>query len=246
MKVFLACTSDKPFIPAVKDIDYALESFYYIQDWQIPLIHKWKMFMLDSGAFTFMCNAKKHIDWQEYLDQYIKFIVDNDVRYFFELDIDDVVGYEKVLELRARLERETMRPSIPVWHINRGKTEFVKMCQDYEYVAIGGMVGNDKHSPANKAMESYLPWYIQTAHKYGAKIHGLGFTSMQKLKRCHFDSVDSTNWKSGGRFGQIHTFTGDRIVSQSYRNKRVKDYKAIDAHNLVEWIKFSRWAENHL
>ena len=76
----------------LKDIPFVLESFYYIRDYQIPLIHSAELFLLDSGAFTFMSNNKKGVDWNEYVDRYIEFINKHDVKYFFELDIDSVVG----------------------------------------------------------------------------------------------------------------------------------------------------------
>ena len=34
-----------------------LESFYYVQDWQTRNIHRFKRFLLDSGAFTAMYGA---------------------------------------------------------------------------------------------------------------------------------------------------------------------------------------------
>ena len=84
MKVFLAATSDKSFIPNITDSKYILESFYYFQDWQIPLIKKSEMFLLDSGAFTFM-SGKKSNDFDGYLTRYIKFIKKYDVKYFSDL-----------------------------------------------------------------------------------------------------------------------------------------------------------------
>ena len=62
------------------------------------------MFLLDSGAFTFMNNSKS-VDFDLYLDKYIDFIIEKNIKYFFELDIDSIVGYKKVLQLRERLER---------------------------------------------------------------------------------------------------------------------------------------------
>ena len=132
MKVFLASTSDKSFISNITDSKYILESFYYFQEWQILLIKKCEMFLLDSGAFTFMNSQKGKIDFNEYLTRYINFINKYDIKYFFELDVDSIVGYEKVKQLRKRLENETGKKCIPVWHKSRGKEEYLKMCEEYE------------------------------------------------------------------------------------------------------------------
>lgn len=198
MKVFLAATSDKNFIPNITDSKYILESFYYFQEWQIPLIKKSEMFLLDSGAFTFM-SGKKSNDFDGYLTRYIDFIKKHDVKYFFELDIDSVVGYDKVKQLRKRLEKETGKKCIPVWHKSRGKDEFLKMCDEYDYVAIGGIVTKE----ITKDQYPFFTWFLNEAHKRGCKVHGLGFTSIADLPKYHFDSVDSTSWKSGGAFRTV-------------------------------------------
>lgn len=240
MKVFLAATSDKSFIPNITDSKYILESFYYFQEWQIPLIKKSEMFLLDSGAFTFM-NGKKSNDFDGYLTRYIDFIKKHDVKYFFELDIDSVVGYDKVKQLRKRLEKETGKKCIPVWHKSRGKDEFLKMCDEYDYVAIGGIVTKE----ITKDQYPFFTWFLNEAHKRGCKVHGLGFTSIADLPKYHFDSVDSTSWKSGGRFGQLHIYKNGTIKTITQKSKRAV-YRAIDTNNFNEWLKYQRYADKNL
>lgn len=240
MKVFLAATSDKKYIPNINDSLYVLESFYYFRSWQIPLIKNAKLFLLDSGAFTFM-SGKKSTDFHGYLSNYIDFINKYDVDYFFELDVDSVVGYEEVKRMRKRLEKETGKRCIPVWHKSRGKDEFVKMCDEYSYVAIGGIVTKE----IKKDEYPFFSWFIKEAHKRNCKIHGLGFTSLNDLKRYNFDSVDSTSWKSGGRYGQLHIFKGDTIKIVTQKNKRAI-YREIDENNFNEWLKFQKYAEKNL
>lgn len=240
MRLFLACTSDKQYcIQEVKEIDYILESFYYLQEWQIPIIKKCKMFLLDSGAFTFMNSNKGKINWDEYLDKYIKFINDNDIKYFFELDIDSVVGLKEVERLRKRLEKETGKKCIPVWHFNRGKDYYIKMCQEYDYVAFGGIITDGIKT---KEILKYLPWFAKTAHKYKCKVHALGLTC-KDIDKYGVDSVDSTSWKSGGRFGQLYLFDGQKIKQVSYDKKRISDYKKADIHNLREWVKYQKYLD---
>lgn len=75
---------------------YALSSFFTIKDEYIELIPYFKDFILDSGAFSFMNCSINNIDWNEYLKKYAKFINENKIKNFFELDIDSIVGYSKV------------------------------------------------------------------------------------------------------------------------------------------------------
>ena len=93
-----------------------LQSFYYADDWTSSvLIPNCKRFLLDSGAFTFMQASKVgKVNWDECVERYAAFINANKVQYFFELDIDSIVGYDRVLQLRTKLENLTGRKCIPV------------------------------------------------------------------------------------------------------------------------------------
>lgn len=241
MTVYLAATSDRQFCPLHNAL-YALESFYYFKDWQVPYLKIWRGFMLDSGAFTFMNSNGKAVDWDAYVERYAAFINKHDIELFFELDIDCLVGISEVERLRRKLEQLTGKQSIPVWHKSRGGEYFQRMCEEYNYIAIGGIVTKEIQ-PAEYAKLKHL---IDIAHMNNCKIHGLGFTAMKWLPTLHFDSVDSTNWKSGGFFGQLHIFKGGLIQSYRPKGKRAKDYKQIDLHNFGEWCRFQRYAENNL
>lgn len=222
----------------LKDIPFILESFYYIRDYQIPLIKSAELFLLDSGAFPFMSNSKKAVDWDEYLERYIAFINEHDVKYFFELDIDAVVGYERVKELRRKLENGTGKKSIPVWHKARGVDEFKKLCDDYDYIAIGGIVTKEitrEEYPLMKKLVAY-------ARKKRTRVHGLGFTE-KDIEKYGFYSVDSTTWNMVSRFGKIYKFTGDRIVVVTPKGKKIDKSKYIEGevHNIKEWIKYQNY-----
>lgn len=242
MKIYLAGTAPFREIVEPREIMYVLESYYYFEDWQHDFIkNKTRGFLLDSGAFTFMTNSSTHVNWDEYIEGYADFIKRYNVKHFFELDIDSVVGYPRVKQMRKRLETLTGRQCIPVWHKARGVEEWRRMADEYPYIAIGGIVSKEIRTQHYKA----LPALITEAHKRGAKVHGLGFTNTKMLSSCHFDSVDSTSWTSGRRFGSLHEFRDGRIVAtKKQEGKRVT--KLINEYNLDEWIKFQKYADTHL
>lgn len=219
-----------------------LESFYYTDEYVVKMIPYLKNFMLDSGAFTFFSSGKS-MDWDAYVEQYADFINKNKVRLFFELDIDKLIGYNEVIRLRRKLERLTNKQCIPVWHTFRGKENFKEMCEEYDYVSIGGIVSKE----ITKDQYKYFPWFINYAHSKGCKIHGLGFTNLQGLKKYHFDSVDSTAWVSGNRFGGLYHFNGKDLVKIARsENQRMKDTKKLAIVNFNEWVKYSIYARTHL
>lgn len=231
--------SDKYFKDA-----YILQSFYYADDFtEKYIIPNTKGFLLDSGAFTFMQNSKAHVAWEEYIEKYADFIKRNRIKNYFELDIDSVVGYEKVLEYRKRLERLVGYQCIPVWHKARGVDEFKRTCSEYSYCAIGGIVSKEIKPDQYKA----FPTMISEAHRRNCKLHGLGFTNLTQLTKCHFDSVDSTAWTTGNRFGHIYKFNGTTMIKISVpEGKRLGDSSKVALINYTEWIKFQRYAENNL
>lgn len=95
MKIFMAGTYSHKYVVEEHKNDYILESFYSIKEWQIQYIKECKMFLLDSGAFTFMNSNKGKTDFNQYLKDYINFINKYDIKYFFELDIDSLPKTEK-------------------------------------------------------------------------------------------------------------------------------------------------------
>lgn len=226
----------KPFI---------LESFYYCDADTERLLPYFGDFLLDSGAFTLRQNIKGDIDWEDYIDRYADFINNNNVQKFFELDIDNLVGLPEVKRLRKQLEHKTQKQCITVWHPSRGWDDFIEQSKERPYVSLGGIVGASKTEKL--AYQKTFPKFIYEAHKNGAKIHGLGYTSLEGLKRNHFDSVDSTAWTAGNRFGYVFKFNGKTITKvQVPQGKRIGDSRKLAIINYVEWIKFQKYALNHL
>lgn len=241
MKLFLAGTYSRPWLFEKHKPLYVLESFFYIQDWQIKQLKTWNMFLLDSGAFTFMNNQHKgsKIDFNDYLTKYIKFINKYDIKYFFELDIDVVVGYEEVKRLRAKLEKETNKKCIPVWHKSRGLEEWINLTKEYDYVAIGGFVIKEIKQSDYK----FIPKLLQIAKQNNCKVHGLGFTNKIAYK-LDFFSVDSTNWLKSSRFGDMEYFNGKEIkIVKTPKGKKPVYYKIRDEFIIQEYIKFQKYLD---
>ena len=240
MKIFLAGQS------SCIDLDwskckYNLESFYYFKASQKEFLKKWDMFFLDSGAFTFMQKCKDNIDWLSYIEKYIDFIIENDIKYFFELDIDCIVGYEKVKEYREMIERKTGKKCIPVWHKSRGLEEYIKLCENYDYIAIGGIANKEIKRNDYPVFKELL----RIAHKRKCKVHGLGFTNTKELCKYKFDSVDSTTWNRG-RFGDLYYFENGTMRIYKPKNSRLKNGKKANAFCLKEWVKFQHYADKKL
>ena len=253
MKLMLA-SLDVGSFGTVKDIahlsKYILLSYYYVRKQQnekglIDLMvqrNKEDNFILDSGAFTFFSsvNESKEIDFDGYLDEYIAFINKYNIKRFAELDVDSVAGYEKVLNMRNRLESETGKQCIPVWHVSRGIDDWKSLVKEYDYIAIGGIVSKEitkADFPKLKALTHY-------ANVNGTDVHGLGFTNKDAYK-YGFYSVDSSSWRSGSRYGAAVKFRNNRIQAIKKPENTRANYKIIDRNNFIEWCKFQRFVERY-
>ena len=245
MRVYLAGVIKDPAVRKYASESYVLQSFYNLPTSVYSCLSKCKDLIVDSGAFSFMTSQKnKQVDFDSYAVKYAKFLKENNVSKYFELDIDSIVGIGKVEEIRRFIEKETGKPSIPVWHKSRGINYFKKMCHDYDYIAIGGIVSKEiKRKEYNKLIP-----LINYAHKTNTKIHGLGFTNTSILHKFKWDSVDSSSYASSIRFKNMPDFdpVKKKIVGYFPENKKIKDRNAIVEAAYLEWLKFQRYAEFNL
>jgi hypothetical protein len=220
-----------------------LESFVYLSEFEKGILSNYDNFLLDSGAFTYLNkNKNKKFDWENYVKQYAEFIRTKNIKTFFELDIDPIVGLKEVERLRDVLENTAERKCIPVWHKSRGLDYWKKMVKEYNYVAIGGIVTQEIK---RTQYDIFLP-LLKIAKENNCKVHGLGFTNLKGMEKYKFYSVDSTSWLSGNKFGSVYLFDGKTMQKQNKLiGQRVKTNEVL-VHNFSEWVKFSKYAEQNL
>lgn len=229
MKIFLSALengstcydSKKPlaqyFVESGVQMKWNLMSYYYIQrsPTQRALANYIKdhseLVMIDSGAHSFQKGKK--VDWVEYTKQYAQFIKEYDspkVVGYFEMDVDNAIGYDNVRALRKILESVSDK-IIPVWHDTRGVEDFKQMCKDYsgKLIAFSGIRGEIKD-------EQYL-MFLRYAREHGCKVHCLGMTRKKILDKVPFDYTDSSSWKQSGIFGRID---GRGRVTRDFSKKK--------------------------
>lgn len=220
-----------------------LESFYYIKDNRYfpTLVKQGADLMIDSGAFSVLDSGMRVESWDVYIEEYAEFIKRYDLQKFIELDIEGVVGMREMERLRDKLERLTNKQCIPVWHKWRGLDYFKMMCDRWKYVCFGGLMSD---GVSRQKLESVFPWFINEAHKRKAKIHCLGYSPIDLAQKpFRFDSVDSSSWVAGNRFGHVYLFDERAGIMRKFDKKagqRVK-HKEVAEHNLKEWLKYQKY-----
>jgi hypothetical protein len=150
----------------------------------------------DSGAFSaYSSGATITVDeyvawihrWRDWLTVYANL---------------DVIGDHAASMRNLReLERCGLSP-LPVFHTHTDDMGVLEdLCEEYDYVAIGGMVGY--------SARAIFPWLVRchkVARKHGTALHGFGLTSTIALSDLPWYSVDSTSWLRGIRFGEVYLF----------------------------------------
>ena len=246
MRIFLACTGGMK--NDIEKSKYILESFYSGEKECLKILKKCNTdnFLLDSGAFTFMNgrNTTKEI-LLSYLDKYIAFINKYNIKYFFELDVDTIFGIDFVEYMRKKLEKETCKKCIPVWHKNRGVKYWKMMVENYDYVAIGGLAVKDIKEKEYHLIKKMVDY----AAIKGVKVHGLGFTKTKKLlnERWQFYSVDSSSWLSSATRGQkLQIFKNGymRNLNKEKNNKKA-DIQKMAKFNFMEWCKYQKYMDRY-
>jgi hypothetical protein len=213
MKIFLSALengstcydSGKPlahyFVESGIRMKYNLMSYYYVKgnhELAEYIRNHSEEILIDSGAHSFQKGKK--VDWVQYTKDYAEFIKKFDrpnVVGYFEMDVDNILGYERVKELRRILESVSDK-IIPVWHKNRGIQEYKDMCRQYagKVVAITGFKNED-------IQDHQYMMFLKYAKKYNCKVHCLGMTRKKILDEVPFDYVDSSSWKQSGIYGRI-------------------------------------------
>lgn len=238
---FSGVESDRYFDIVTEETNAVLMSYLYIQRKGKKFLqerfekHPDLRLMIDSGAHTFIAKEdeyrktaenykKKHGTdyWENYLEKYTAFARENKEHVFavVELDIDYLVGQEKVEEYREKyfkpLEEEGIQV-IYVWHNIRGLQDWERMCNKYDYVGFSIQMDSDMTVDMATKM-------VNIAKRFGAKVHGFACTGLDYMQKAPFFTVDSTTWLVGTQFGEVNFFDG-RTMKRLKKDKWKRQFK---------------------
>lgn len=185
-----------------------------------------KLFLaLDSGAHTLhnrfftekegssYHTSKEHVlninydfvkskQFTTYLDNYIKFLLENKDSYIMYVSLDIIGDAKLSWETLKYIESYGLNP-VPVYHHGEDFEWFKKYSSSYEYIGIGGLghgIGKNSFTSFADRIFNYI------AVKDGPpknKIHIFSLTSNEFLSKYPFYSVDSTTWVNSSRFGRV-------------------------------------------
>lgn len=100
---------------------------------------------------------------------------------------------------------------LPVFHTGSPWDRLEKLCTQYPYVALGGMV------PYVRMYGEVMRWLVKCFRigaEHGTVFHGFGQTNSTTMAALPFYSVDSSTWSTGARYGWMF-FWDERTTSMA-------------------------------
>ena len=205
---------------------------------------------VDSGAHSIQVKGggkSAKYELEEYMEEYIKFLkkYKDVIKTYVELDVEDVIGVEKVNEWYERMLSEGLNP-LRVWHPERGLQNWKDETKKFDYIGIGKFT--QLPLPVLKRM-------MEIAENNKCKVHGFGCTDPTLIQALPFYTTDSTSWLVGEKFGQIPVYSNGKLLFYNKRQvfdkfKKFNDlpYQIIRKFSIYQWKKFelhvnNRWKE---
>lgn len=188
---------------------------------------------IDSGVFTFMRRAGVTVqnknaktirpatfaEFREFAKSYIDYLkTDMDVwDWIIDLDCAELFGVEAEDAFRKGLRQLVGDKLLPVWHGQRGAEGWTQMIQDYPYVCIALGKGIGGRNRRNHALVRSM---CREAHENGTKVHILGVSTLEHFETFEADTMDSSSWASGVRWGEIKLNRGKVMVPKFDQSQR--------------------------
>lgn len=174
-----------------------------------------KHVIMDSGLFTMMFGAGKHVEQtmgtiQDWQDKQLEFIKQNDIKStIVECDCQKLLGVEEAWYFRERMRNRIKNKQINVYHKEDGKNGLDRLIEFADYIAFSIPELRGVYGSNHAKVARYLVEYTKN-RKPEIDIHLLGCTDkkmLQQNKDC--TSADSTSWLSGRRYGRVagHHYT---------------------------------------
>lgn len=183
-----------------------LVSYWYYKntdfDKEIPrrLAEPFPAVFADSGAFSAMTQGAV-IDLKDYAAWVKRW------RHWFTSYANlDVIGNAlKTWENQQRLEDLGIAP-LPCFHVLEGFEWLERYVERYSYIALG-VAGKQRQTGA---LMRWLTKCFRIADKR-VRLHGFGLMDWSHLTKLPWESVDSTTWMMGHRYGSQLIFAQNRL-----------------------------------
>lgn len=216
MKIYFSALSKKHFEYLERyniKVDY-LRSYFESRKnhkfFEHPCI---KHFFLDSGAFS-AANQGEEINIKRYAEYIFKYT--DKITVYANLDVKG--DPEQTLKNQKILEKLGLNP-LPVYHYGEKLELLQYYCNNYKYIALGGLAGE------NLSYNKLDPWLTKIFNMFpNNKFHGFGMNNILLIKAFPWESVDSTTYLGGSKYGLI---IHEEVTVHYKKLTNIKDWKIL-------------------
>lgn len=182
--------------------------------------------MLDSGGFQLQTGVQTsrtisvsaYASWLQYaLEKY------PEIDAYMNLDV--MGDTKQTMDNLEYLESEGLIP-IPVWHPGEGDWILDYYCSEYNYVALGGLVGKGKMG--RHVIKHIFQRMVQEHPKTKFHVLGMGITGSTALRTFRPYSVDFSTWVNCYKFGHGLVWDKDGLLREKGLPKDVRDRIRVD------------------
>lgn len=146
--------------------------------------------IVDSGAFT-VHSSGKTIDVHAYVEYLNRERGRFDAAFGLDVIGDAAASMRNYAIMADGLHADVAM--IPVWHQGSPISVLESLMEQWDYIAVGGLVSNGPGKSRNvSAMRAAIAAH-KLARDHGVRLHGLGVTGNEQLRLPWF-SVDSSSW----------------------------------------------------
>ena len=158
---------------------------------------------LDSGAFSAFTKGIQ-INIQDYID-----FIKGEKGIFAHYSVLDEIGdAEKTLKNQRIMEKQKLNP-VPCFHHGEDFKFLKQYCDNYEYIALGGLVPLSRR---RGVLKEHLSNCFSFIRKYKNKIHIFGISAKYVLENFPAYSCDSTSAFEGSIRGSVTRIsTGEKL-----------------------------------
>lgn len=167
----------------------------------------------DSGAYS-----ARSIGADVTLVEYVAWLRQHPV-FTVYANLDVIGDAEGTWRNQQRMEAEGLTP-LPVFHAGSPWSYLQRYCDNYPYVALGGLVGNQAQRMA------WLVKAFRMARVTGTVYHGFGVSRWKELCALPWHSTDASSWGYGHRYGNFTIFDAR---TGKWNRVRLRDHRLVYA-----------------
>jgi hypothetical protein len=140
--------------------------------------------------------------YNDYRNAYIEFLLANKDKLTTYSNLD-VINNPRLTYINQRILEDAGLKPIPVFHLGSDEKYLKRYVDNYEYIALGGLIPNTTKELYNWLDRLYREVLLDEHGMPRVKVHGFACTSLKLMTRYPWYSVDSATARKLGNFGSI-------------------------------------------